>query len=315
MSRDTNGNEPRHPIRVVSSRTGLPQDVLRAWERRYEAVVPHRTETGRRLYTDQDVEKLSFLRRAVESGRRISDVAPLAIHELRELVQEDRDASATVEPRQSSGPARSAGAFVKKGMAAIQNLDGKALDSMLADASLDLTPAALRAEVLHPILDRVGRSWRSGSLRIAHEHLASAIVRSFLGSQRLGHDVPAGAPAVVITTPAGQRHELGALMAAIAALEVGWDVLYLGANLPAAEIAAAARQKEARAVALSLTCPAADPTLLEELRDLRRLLGPTVPVFAGGAVVESYHTVLKEIGARCVDELAGFQAALDTLPR
>jgi hypothetical protein len=68
-------------------------------------------------------------------------------------------------------------------------------------------------------------------------------------------------------------------------------------------------------VALSLTCPAADPTLLEELRDLRRLLGPTVPVFAGGAVVESYHPVLKEIGARCVDELACFQAALDTLPR
>jgi methanogenic corrinoid protein MtbC1 len=261
------------------------------------------------------MEKLSFLRRAVESGRRISDVASLAIDELRELVQEDRNASATIEPRQRGGPGRSSGAFVKKGMDAIQNLDGQGLDAMLADASLELTPAALRAEVIHPLLDRIGRSWRSGSLRIAHEHLASAIFRSFLGPQRLGHDVPTGAPAVVVTTPAGQRHELGALMAAIAALEVGWEALYLGANMPAAEIAAAARQKEARAVALSLTCPAADPTLVGELRELRRLLGPAVPVFVGGAATESYHPVLEEIGAQRVDELAGLQAALEALPR
>jgi hypothetical protein len=55
MKMDSEEQKPRHPIGVVSRRTGLGQDVIRAWERRYGAVVPQRTDTGRRLYTDEDV--------------------------------------------------------------------------------------------------------------------------------------------------------------------------------------------------------------------------------------------------------------------
>ena len=51
--------QPRHPIQVVVRRTGLSADLLRAWERRYAAVEPGRTSTGRRLYSDRDIERLS----------------------------------------------------------------------------------------------------------------------------------------------------------------------------------------------------------------------------------------------------------------
>ena len=98
-------DKPRHPIGVVSQRTGLPQDVLRAWERRYAAVVPQRTPTGRRLYTDLDIQRLRLLRDAVAGGRRISDVANLGVAELEALVGEDRsfDAKTTGKPRRASG--------------------------------------------------------------------------------------------------------------------------------------------------------------------------------------------------------------------
>ena len=67
-----------HPIKVVSRRTGLTPHVIRAWEKRYHAVTPKRTRTNRRVYTDEDVERLLLLRRATLAGRSIgvSQAAP-----------------------------------------------------------------------------------------------------------------------------------------------------------------------------------------------------------------------------------------------
>jgi methanogenic corrinoid protein MtbC1 len=99
--------------------------------------------------------------------------------------------------------------------------------------------------VIVSLLHRVGERWYEGSLRIAQEHLASAVVRGFLGSQREVFDYPETAPTLVVTTPAGQLHELGALVVATAAASEGWRATYLGPNLPAEEIAGAAEQDEA----------------------------------------------------------------------
>ena len=78
----------RHPIRVVARRTGLTPAVLRAWEKRYGVVDPTRTEGGQRLYSDEDVRRLSLLRQAVEEGRSISQVVELTTEELQGLVME-----------------------------------------------------------------------------------------------------------------------------------------------------------------------------------------------------------------------------------
>src|SRR5690606_10217495 len=78
----------RHPIGVVARRTGMKPDLIRAWERRYNAVEPGRTETRRRSYSDGDIERLLLLRRVVSSGRGIGQVAHLSNRELRALLAE-----------------------------------------------------------------------------------------------------------------------------------------------------------------------------------------------------------------------------------
>lgn len=312
------GEQAKHPIGVASSRTGLPQDVLRAWERRYAAVIPHRTGTGRRLYTDRDLDKLRLLREAVDSGRRISDVATLEVEELDALVREDR-ATAPLGPRAGRRPrpvpADSDEAFLERALTAATDLDARGMERLLAEASVQRTAASLRNDILRPLLERLGEGWRTGEIRIAQEHLASAAVRSFLGTMRSREDVPSGAPVVIVTTPAGQRHELGALLAAMAAGEMGWDAVYLGPSLPAPEIAAAARQRGARAIALSVIWPAADAGVTRELRELRRLVGDDVTLFVGGSAAASYAEVIGEIGARVVDEGTAFQSALESVVR
>ena len=78
-----------HPIRVVAMRTGLTPHVIRIWEKRYSAVIPSRTATNRRFYTDEDIDRLSLLRRATNTGRSIGQIARLPLKELQELVKSD----------------------------------------------------------------------------------------------------------------------------------------------------------------------------------------------------------------------------------
>ena len=76
----------RHPIRVVSRRTGLSPALLRAWEKRYRVVTPSRSEGGQRLYSDEDVHRLALLQWVVEEGRNISQVSSLSLERLEALV-------------------------------------------------------------------------------------------------------------------------------------------------------------------------------------------------------------------------------------
>ncbi len=301
--------EPRHPIRVVSARTGLPQDVIRIWERRYKCVCPPRGDTGRRLYTDEDVERLRLLKQAVCAGRRISDVADLEISALRALVSEDSlQATADAAPIDAAKPRE----LLKEAIEALENLDRYRLHRVLSDASVEMSGPDFRQHLIVPLLSTIGQRWQEGSLRIVHEHLATTIIRSFFGTPRNPALTPR-APRIIVTTPAGQYHELGALMACAVAEEMGWDVVYLGTALPAEEIAAAVRQIGARAVALSLCYRESDSHTLEELSRLRRLLDDDIPIFVGGKAAGGMRERLGECGVNCPNDLNEFRAGLQII--
>ena len=102
--------------------------------------------------------------------------------------------------------------------------------------------------------------------------MPSTVIRNFLGRDSSPFAPNSNAPVLIVSTPTGQLHELGAVMVAAAASDMGWRVIYLGPSLPAADIAAAARQHEARAVAVSIVYPEDDPDLPAKLENLRKYL-------------------------------------------
>ncbi len=117
----------------------------------------------------------------------------------------------------------------------------------------------------------------------------------------------------MIGTPSGQLHELGALLAGAAAANMGWRVIYIGASLPAAEIAGAVRQNRARGVALSLVYPEDDPRLESELARLREMLGPETALLVGGRATPAYRDVLEKLNAVQITDLDHLCATLDEL--
>jgi methanogenic corrinoid protein MtbC1 len=155
--------------------------------------------------------------------------------------------------------------------------------------------------------------WRDGAITAAHEHFATAVIRAALENAAKPFAVPEHAPLLVVATPAGQIHELGALLVAATAVNCGWRVIYLGASLPAAELAGAAVLKQARAVALSVVYPADDPQLAGELECLREALPPQTALLVGGRAMPAYRDVLARTGAVCIDNLMHLGSTLDDL--
>jgi MerR family transcriptional regulator, light-induced transcriptional regulator len=311
MSNDSTDQEPRHPIRVVSERTGLSPDVLRAWEKRYTAVSPPRRDgAGQRLYSDADVDRLRLLRRVTQAGRAIGQVADLTNAELLRLAREDEDQRASALPpvtvRQEG---KAASTFLERGLAAARALDARGLETVLRRALVALGAEAFIDEVAVPFLRSLGTSWEEGKLTIAHEHLASAVMGGVLGMVTDVVDADSGGM-VIVATPARQRHELGALLAAATAATAGWRVTYLGADLPADDIAAAALQRNASAVALSVVYPTDADALAGEMRRLREALPSHVEIIAGGEGARRLGTAMADAGVTYLPTLADFRKAL-----
>jgi DNA-binding transcriptional MerR regulator/methylmalonyl-CoA mutase cobalamin-binding subunit len=296
---------------LVALRTGLSAHVIRIWEKRYGAVEPERTDTNRRLYSREQIERLTLLRGLTQAGQSIRHVAKLPTMKLRQLATELVDANRRAVPALTRVPGT--GSFFEPCMAAVKTLDSPALDEALKRAATGLGAQGLLQRVVAPLAQTIGDLWRDGTLTAAHEHFASSAIRVFLGQAAKPFGGTENAPLLLVATPAGQIHELGALIVGAMAANLGWHVTYLGASLPAAEIAGAAMQSRARAVALSLVYPEDDPALVDELTRLRELLPPEVVLLTGGRAMPAYLDAIKRIGAVQIKDLSDLSATLDDL--
>lgn len=311
-------SQPHHSIQSVSRRTGLSPHVIRVWEKRYGAVKPNRTDTNRRLYSDAEIQRLQWLRRATEAGHSIGAIATLENTRLEELAAHTPETEKSVSASPSTKTAKE---FVQQCIAATQQLDALAFEETLHRASVSLGQHGLVEQVVAPVAEAIGDLWRDGTITAAHEHFASAAIRVFLGHASRPFALPANAPHLVVATPAGQLHELGAVMVAATATDLGWRVTYLGTSLPAAEIAGAATQHHARAVALSIVYPDDDEQLPEELQKLRRYLPGDIKIIVGGRASASYDEAIKRVGAtrsgslrEFCDQLNGFRTPAKRKP-
>ena len=272
-------------IQYVARRTGLSPHRIRAWERRYGVVAPVRARNNRRLYSESDIDRLTLLRHAVDAGHRIAAAAAMSDEALIRLAGAPNRMRDSRREEKSAAFQQSLTEAFAQAWSAVNEMDAAGLRQCLDRAAVTYTRPRLVHDLIRPLFVHIGDEWRGGRLKIANEHLASAVVRSFLLEQLSAVPPPIGAPGIVVTTPSGHWHEIGALVAGWVATDAGWHVHYLGPNLPPEEIASAALQLNASAVALSLTYSADPEATRRELIRLSALLPPGGAILAGGATV------------------------------
>ena len=266
-----------YSIKAVSQATGLSIETLRAWERRYQVVEPKRDGNGRRAYEPDDVIRLRKLREATERGHPISRLARLAEDDLDGLLQSTRD---------GSEPATSVRSLGEQILAAAEDYRPADCDQLLAMALALLPVSQVVTDVLAPTQVEVGERWHRGQLSIAQERIISAAVRKQLSSVLDTYSRIADGPVMVLSTPAGERHELGILMCALLAAAKNVRCHYLGPDLPAAELATYATRVRADVVVLSVQMTEDLDSMAAQLKQLAQVLPEQVEVWAGGGALQ-----------------------------
>jgi len=303
-------SRPRHPIQVAARRAGLNPALLRAWERRYEAVAPVRSDTRQRLYSDVDIERLRRLRLVTEAGRRISDVASLGDDQLAALLSEDSITPPSPHPARISGRP-SLQELLDRSLQRVFDRDERGLRRELERAVLLYDPLVFLDEVLGVLMERVGEAWAERTIDSSHEHVTNLVVRTLLEDlmARLEPDPPRARIAVAV--PSGESHDLGGFALAVGMAVSGCEALRLGVELPATTIARYAHDQAVDAVAVSIVHVDDVRHVENEILSLRRNLDPQIPMLVCGGGSQRVRSTIDRIDATASTRLQDLPATID----
>ena len=202
---------------------------------------PRRQPNGYRAYTAEQVALLRAFARLIEAGERIGDLAVQPIEEVLNR-SEARDIDES-----------SHGAL----LAAVVSFDRDRLERLVGEQLRVRGLSGFAREVVLPLAQVVGDLWALGKIPVAAEHMASEVVVHALKAG-LREARGTGFVCLAACIP-GERHEWGFLASLADVQELGWQVHYLGPDLPVDDVVEAAWKRQARSVAFS----ASDPRLVE----------------------------------------------------
>ena len=310
--------ETTYGINIVCKKTGLSSHAIRKWESRYNAVTPQRSVTNRRLYSESNINRLRILKRLTDSGYSIGHIANLNDEKLLELLREsriDEKTSDIVIQHVSEDIGKDSHELINAAISAVIDYNTSGLEKLIIDCSVRYGNIWTINYLLVPTIHQIGMLWRQGKIKISHEHLASETLRTFLGNIISNSKTSSEAPVIIVTTPSGQLHEFGAILAAASAATEGWNVCYLGPNLPSEEIASATLSREARVVALSVVFPADDPNIINDIIKLREILNSNIKIILGGRAYRDYMKHLISQDIIFIDSLDDFRSELENIRR
>lgn len=259
-------NPSLYTVKQVAALTGVLETTLRVWERRYQVVTPTRSTGGYRLYDETQVARLRTMAALVAEGVPAS----VAARSLPEARPTEPDAAAPADLDL---------------VAVAASLDPTRLDALLREAMTCAPLEQLVDSWLLPELAKVGQAWADGEIGVAHEHFVTAGVTRALGHAFDEAPEPAPGAPVLVGLAEGAHHELGLLAFATCLRRAGVSVVYLGANVPAADWESAAAGLHPRGAVVGVPLGARVRTA-QAIVDRLRALVPPVAVWVGGGLAD-----------------------------
>lgn len=284
------------PLTIVAmeNETGLTRDVVRKWETRYGFPRPERDESGDRVYPVDQVACLRLIRRLLGSGLRPGKVVGLDRTTLERLV-----AQMTPPTSKLSDPA----GFTLQAFEALSRHDLVRLSSLLRGWLYRQGLSLFVRDTVAALTTAVGDAWSRGEVRVFEEHLFTQAVSDVLQDAIRTVTDTSGAPRVLLTTPPGELHTIGLMMATAELSLLGASCVGLGAQTPAVEIVEAVGACRVDVVGLSFSVAYPPRDSAQFLMDLRARLDPRVAVWAGGYGVSRLRRIPGVLFARELDDL------------
>ncbi|MFL5344031.1 MAG: MerR family transcriptional regulator [Hyalangium sp.] len=286
--------ERTYRIHVAAELSGVREELLRAWERRYGVPSPERTPSGYRVYTDRDVALLKRLKQLTEEGVSISDAVKL-------LSQLPSALAEGTEPRVGEVSASSLEWWRAAMLDATERHEQARVSSILDEVLAALPPLKAFDEVLAPVQREVGERWLQGRLTVVQEHLVSQVVRARMVS--LLHVAPENERArhAVLACFPEEHHEIGLMGAALRMRHAGYRVTLLGQRVPGAALGMLVAELKPGLVGLSAVVDSGAAAFEETLAHVLQALPRGVAVWIGGAAAQAHRQVCERLGVRVAE--------------
>jgi DNA-binding transcriptional MerR regulator len=226
--------EPLFGIGAVTRITGIAEATLRVWERRYRFPQAMRGSGGHRLYSQQDVLHLQWVKMHMDEGMRTGR----AIRARHLTTRDDAVAAALHEPLLAlSTPDPELVACEHRLLEALLAYDGSKATSILQEAIAECPLERVVLDVVGPTLSAVGKSWSTGQAEVATEHFATNFLRHQLLTWMRASPPPYRVSPIVLACAPEELHEGSLLMLSVLLRRLRWPVLYLGQSLPLSDLA------------------------------------------------------------------------------
>jgi DNA-binding transcriptional MerR regulator/methylmalonyl-CoA mutase cobalamin-binding subunit len=267
--------EAIYNIGAVARMTGISIATLRAWEQRYGFPEAGRSPGGHRLYSEDDVQWLRWVRAQIDGGLRASQAIEALQHHKREILEQAAAERLPNEPLALP-------LFHQQLFQVLAAHDTAGADHILGEALLAHNLDDVMLDVIGPTLADVGQAWMDGRLDVATEHLATNYLRHRLETWAISSAPPHQLPPVVLACAPGELHEGGLLILATLLRRRRWPVVYLGQSVPLPDLAKLAGEIKPRAIVLSATLEESARALIELAKWLPTAGGTGRPIVAYG---------------------------------
>ena len=212
----------RYSIKDLEELSGIKAHTIRIWEKRYGIVLPERTHTNIRLYSDEDLKKLLNISILNKHGLKISHLSKLTQSELKEKVIHISRESSNVE------------IYIENLIISMLELDEWKFDKILSDSIIKIGFEETLVQLMHPFFEKIGLLWQTGSINPAQEHFVSNLLRQKLivaidGQAPVAREKPV---TFILFLHETELHELGLLFYSYMLKKNGIKVIYLGQAVP-----------------------------------------------------------------------------------
>lgn len=272
-----------YSIKEIEKVSGIKAHTIRMWERRYGIVVPKRTDTNIRFYSDEDLKHLLNISILNQNGLKISKIAALDKDELRDKVADLLDSSQKYNH------------VIDAMLLSMLEIDEYAFNESFSAAWKEYGFEKLIEQIIFPFLERIGVLWQTDTINPAQEHFMSNLMRQKIIvtidkeiSNKKSHK-----DKIIFFLPEDELHELGLLFYSFIARKEGFEVIYLGASVPFDDLKEVQRVTGAKAFFSAYVAAREKEELENMFSDLRETF-PALPFYVTGLQIRELNPILPE---------------------
>ena len=251
----TTGDGPYLNLKAVVQQTGLKPDTLRAWERRYGLPTPERSSGGHRLYTRHDVDTLKWLIARQKEGLSIARAVDL----WRQMESKGQDPLVSFGVGIAAAPPSQASQLQGQTLRELREewisaglaYDEPRSERALAQAFALYSPETVVLQLLQAAVSQIGNSWYHGEVTVQQEHFCTALATRRLEALIMASPAATRPGRILVACPPQEHHTFSPLILSYLLRRRGFEVLYLGANVPVERLEATLAETQPRLVIMA----------------------------------------------------------------